>query len=224
MLLMNGTKMSKSDGNYVTPVQLFTGESKHLSKSYSPMVVRFFMLQAHYRSTLDLQDSALLAAEKGYTRLMEAYENLSKIDALDKTPSDTSLVEELKSGVAAIEAEMDDDFNVPKALARMFELVPKINGLVNGQIPLENVDKASIELLKESFATYLFDVFGLKGAAGADNGEADKLDGVMNLVIDLRQGARERKDWGTADKIRDSLGAVKIQVKDGKDGTSWSSN
>ena len=224
MLLMNGTKMSKSDGNYITPVQLFTGESEHITKSYSPMVVRFFMLQAHYRSTLDLQDSALMAAEKGYTRLMEAYENLSAINATDKMPDDTTLVDEIKAGVAAIGAEMDDDFNAPKALARMFELVPKINGLVNGQIPLELIDKSSVELLKEAFSTFLFDVFGLKGSAAASDGEADKLDGVMHLVIDLRQGARERKDWGTADKIRDTLGALKIQVKDGKDGTSWSSN
>jgi len=224
MLLMNGTKMSKSDGNYITPTQLFTGESEHITKAYSPMVVRFFMLQAHYRSTLDLQDSALMAAEKGYTRLMEAFENLSSINAAERTPDDTTLVEEIKSGVAAIEDEMDDDFNAPKALARMFELVPKINGLVNGQIPLETVDKASVELLIQAFSTFLFDVFGLQGSANASDGEADKLDGVMHLVIDLRQGARERKDWGTADKIRDSLGALKIQVKDGKDGTSWSSN
>jgi len=224
MLLMNGTKMSKSDGNYITPGQLFSGESEHISKSYSPMVVRFFMLQAHYRSTLDLQDSALMAAEKGYTRLMEAFENLSEINASNKVPADTSLIDEIKSGVSAIEDEMDDDFNAPKALARMFELVPKINGLVNGQIPIENIDSASIDLLKKSFSTFLFDVFGLKGAEVPGDTEADKLDGVMNLVIDLRQGARERKDWGTADKIRDSLGALKIQVKDGKDGTSWSSN
>lgn len=224
MLLMNGTKMSKSDGNYITPMQLFTGESEHITKAYSPMVVRFFMLQAHYRSTLDLQDSALLAAEKGYTRLMEAYENLSSIKASDKAPEDTAFIDEIKSGVAAIETEMDDDFNAPKALARMFELVPKINGLVNGQIPLQQVDKATIELIQEAFSTFLFDVFGLKGSAQTSDGEADKLDGVMHLVIDLRQGARERKDWGTADKIRDSLGALKIQVKDGKDGTSWTSN
>jgi cysteinyl-tRNA synthetase len=224
MLLMNGTKMSKSDGNFITPAQLFSGESEHITKAYSPMVVRFFMLQAHYRSTLDLQDSALMAAEKGYKRLMEAYENLSSIHAAKKTPDDTTFIDEIKSGIAAIEDEMDDDFNAPRALARMFELVPKINGLVNGQIPLENVDAESIELLKEAFSSFLFEVFGLKESVIANDGEADKLDGVMHLVIDLRQGARERKDWGTADKIRDSLGALKIQVKDGKDGTSWSSN
>jgi cysteinyl-tRNA synthetase len=222
MLLMNGGKMSKSEGNHITPTQLFTGESEHISKAYSPMVVRFFMLQAHYRSTLDLTDAALAAAEKGYQRLFEAYHNIDRIKAPSQVNADHSIVEELEKGMAAIEDEMDDDFNAPKALARMFELVPRINGLANGQLPADSVDSPTVNKLKETFRTFIFDVFGLKEPSEA-NGEGDsKLDGVMQLVLELRQGARERKDWGTADKIRDTLSALDIQVKDGKDGTTWS--
>ncbi|MDX1477839.1 MAG: cysteine--tRNA ligase [Saprospiraceae bacterium] len=222
MLLMNGAKMSKSEGNHITPQQLFSGDSDHISKAYSPVVVRFFMLQAHYRSTLDLTDDALSSAEKGYLRLMEGYENLDKITA-DRPAPDSELAEEINAGIAAITAEMDDDFNAPKALARMFEMVPKINGLAHGQIPPEEIDQATLDSLKATFKAYLFDVFGLTepGASSDDNG---KLDGVMQLVLKLRQAARENKDWATADQIRDTLSALNIQVKDGKDGTTWSAN
>ena len=224
MLLMNGTKMSKSEGNFITPTQLFTGDSEHITKAYSPMVVRFFMLQAHYRSTLDLTDAALAAAEKGYARLLEGFQNLKKLDASDTVPTDTSLIDELNKGIDAIGAEMDDDFNAPRALARMFELVSRINSLANGQLSMDLVDKGTITRLKEVFSSYIFDVFGLTediAGAGAQN---DTLDGVMQLVLELRQSARENKDWATADKIRDTLAELKIQVKDGKEGTSWSKN
>ena len=221
MLLMNGSKMSKSEDNHITPEQLFTGESSHLSKGYSPVVVRYFMLQAHYRSTLDLTDDALSSAEKGYQRLMEGYANLSRIAAGGDEQSPLSV--EFHEGIVAIEAEMDDDFNAPRALARMFELVPKINGLANGQISTDQVGTVAIEALESCFRTFLYDVFGLfdQEATGGDNG---KLDGVMQLVIKLRQAARERKDWATADQIRDALNELQIQVKDGKDGTNWSAN
>ena len=223
MLLMNGTKMSKSEGNFITPTQLFTGESEHISKAYSPMVVRFFMLQAHYRSTLDLTDTALQAAEKGYMRLLEGFRNLkglkSKHDELD-----TDLTKELRDGVDLIGAEMDDDFNAPRALARMFELVTKINALANGQLDVDQVDNATIKLLQDTFQTYILDVFGLTEDIAGDSADNGALDGVMQLIIELRQSARENKDWGTADKIRDALAELKIQVKDGKEGTTWSKN
>ena len=225
MLLMNGGKMSKSEGNHITPTQLFTGKSEHISKAYDPMVVRFFMLQAHYRSTLDLTNAALSAAEKGYQRLFEAFDNLAKINANPSTPSDTSLVDELKKGIQSIEDEMDDDFNVPKALARMFELVPRINSLANGQLDAHLIDQVTLDALTAAFASFMFDVFGLKPVgATSDNGKEDKLGGVMELILDLRQSARANKDWATADKIRDTLAALDIQVKDGKDGTTWSAN
>lgn len=225
MLLMNGGKMSKSEGNHITPEQLFSGESEHISKAYDPMVVRFFMLQAHYRSTLDLTDAALSAAEKGYQRLFEAYDNLSRIKAGDDSAADPALTQEILNGIAAIEAEMDDDFNVPKALARMFELVPKINSLANGQIEPTSISTSTVSELKSAFGKFMFDVFGLRPVgATSDNGQEETLDGVMNLILDLRQSARENKDWATADKIRDTLSALDIQVKDGKEGTTWSVN
>jgi cysteinyl-tRNA synthetase len=219
MLLMNGSKMAKSEGNYITPHQLFTGESEHISKGYSADALRFFMLQAHYRSTLDLTDDALSAAEKGLQRLMEAYENLLSLNAPEKA-SDDLLTKELREGIAAIETEMDDDFNVPRALARIFELAPKINGLKNGQIPIDQIDTATVEFMKEQLAKMLFDVFGLRRDAGEER-ETGRLDSVMKLVLELRQKAREEKDWKTADKIRDMLLDAQITVKDGKDGTTW---
>jgi cysteinyl-tRNA synthetase len=220
MLLMNGSKMAKSEGNFITPGQLFTGESEHISKAYNPEVVRFFMLQAHYRSTLDLTDDALGAAEKGLQRLMETYDNLMSIKAPD-TASEDELKTELLNGLAAIETEMDDDFNVPKALARMFELAPRINGLKNGQVDLAKVDMATITRMQEQFSRFLFDVFGLRKSEADAAGGHGRLEAVMKLVLDLRQKARQNKDWETADQIRDALTAAQITVKDGKDGTSW---
>jgi cysteinyl-tRNA synthetase len=220
MLLMNGSKMAKSEGNYITPHQLFTGESEHISKGYSADVLRFFMLQAHYRSTLDLTDDALSAAEKGHQRLMETYENLLALNA-PETASDGALVVELQDGTAAIEKEMDDDFNVPRALARIFEIAPKINGLKNGQIPIDQVDAATLKDLSNQWGKMLFDVFGLRRQTQSE-GAGDRLGSVMKLVLELRQKARESKDWPTADKIRDMLMEAQITVKDGKDGTTWS--
>ena len=219
MLLMNGSKMAKSEGNYITPTQLFTGDSEHISKAYSPEVVRFFMLQAHYRSTLDLTDDALSAAEKGLQRLMETYDNLLKLQAPEKAESD-QLSKEMLEAANAIEAEMDDDFNVPRALARMFELAPKINALKNGQLPMNQVDAVTITAIQAKFKSVIHDVFGLRGE-GESEADQERLDGVMKLVLELRQQARANKDWATADKIRDMLADVNITVKDGKDGSSW---
>lgn len=220
MLLMNGSKMAKSEGNFITPHQLFTGESEHISKAYNPEVVRFFMLQAHYRSTLDLTDDALGAAEKGLQRLMEANENLQSLKAPEKPVNDT-LINELTTGIAAMDEEMDDDFNVPRTLARIFELAPKINSLKNGQLDINLVDTKTVAELQSHLGKFIHDVFGLRKASGAGD-QNGRLDGVMQLVLELRQKARENKDWATADRIRDALAAAKITVKDGKEGTQWS--
>ena len=220
MLLMNGRKMSKSDGNTITPEELFTGESPHVSKGYSPMVVKFFMLQSHYRSTLDLTDEALAAAEKGFRRLMEANDTLQSLNHPGGN-TDGELDNEIQEGVQRIHDEMNDDFNTPKALARMFELVPKINSLKDGKIAWTSISVEKWELLRKTFSDFIFDVFGLLDEA---EGESGVLDGVMQLVIDLRQDAREKKDWNTSDKIRDTLQELEIQLKDGKEGTSWSKN
>lgn len=222
MLLMNGRKMSKSDGNTITPFQLFTGESEHVSKGYSPMVVRFFMLQSHYRSTLDLTDTALQAAEKGYKRLMEAWNILSELSGGAGAPVATELEKEVAEAMEAVHAEMSDDFNTAKVLARLFELVPKINSLKAGHLSLNDISATTLAQLKATFQAFLFDIFGLKdetsGAAAADNNILDQL---MKLIIEMRHDARARKDWATSDKIRDTLAEVNIQLKDSKEGTDW---
>ncbi|WP_273447934.1 cysteine--tRNA ligase [Neolewinella agarilytica] len=220
MLLMNGRKMSKSDGNTITPQQLFTGESPHVTDSYSPMVLRFFMLQTHYRSTMDLTDDALQAAKKGYSRLMEAWANLQGLEGKGGAQNGT-VGKELETILADAYGEMDDDFNTPKALAKVFELVSRINALKGGQLSLNEVSPATMTAVKSSLKTLLFDVFGLK-EEGADAGaEGETLSKVMDLVLDLRAQARAEKNWGMSDKMRDGLKDAGIVVKDGKDGTEW---
>ena len=215
MLLLNGKKMSKSDGNTISPTELFTGQSQHVSKGYSPMVVRFFMMQSHYRSPNDLTDDALQAAEKGFKRLMEANKTLSSLTSSSVSGSLDNKIEETLLGIFE---DMDDDFNTPKALARTFELVTIINSLKEGQITASEVSASVLDKIKSTFKTIIFDVLGLKDESENNVGP---MDGLMELVIELRQLARTNKDWSTSDKIRDSLNEINIQIKDGKDGTSW---
>ncbi len=220
MLLMNGKKMSKSDGNTISPEELFSGDSPHVSKGYDPMVVKFFMLQTHYSSTLDLSDDALQAAEKGFKKLMDAYKHLQNLDEATATGS-TDLDLEINKGIQAAYAAMDDDFSTPKALAQLFELTTKINSLKDGHIKLNELSPEVLDNLKKTMKVFIFDIFGLTNIE--DTGSRH-LNGVMELIIDLRQSARVNKDWVTADKIRDTLQALNIQLKDGAEGTSWTIN
>ncbi len=218
MLLLNGKKMSKSDGNTVAPAELFSGNSPHLSKGYSPMVVRFFMLQSHYRSTLDLTDDALQAAEKGYRRLMEGYKTLLELQAVENANAG-ELDREINTLIDTAFEDMNDDFNTPKAMADLFELVTKINALKGGQLNLADVLATTLDRLKKTFNDLIFNVFGLLNEeAGGNNGIVD---GLMQLIIEMRTDARTRKDWATSDKVRDALKALDIQLKDSKEGTSW---
>jgi cysteinyl-tRNA synthetase len=229
MLLMNGRKMSKSDGNTITPQQLFTGDSPHVTDSFSPMNLRFFMLQTHYRSQMDLTDEALQAAKKGYARLMEAWANLQKLEGQGGAQNGT-IGKELEAGLADAFAEMDDDFNTPKALAKVFEMVSRINALKGGQLSLKEVGKDTLDAFKKGLRILLFDIFGLqeKGAAAGNalglskRAEGETLSKVMALVLDLREQARAEKNWGMSDKLRDALNDAGIVVKDGKDGAEWS--
>jgi cysteinyl-tRNA synthetase len=218
MLLLNGRKMSKSDGNTITPVQLFTGESEHITKAYTPMAIRFFMLQAHYRSTLDITDDGLQAAEKGYKRLMETRKILQSL--VGKSAVATDLDKEVTDLMNAAYEDMSDDFNAPKALGRLFELSSKINAFKGGQLDLGQIRGGVLLDLKKMFDDFIINIFGLQDeTATSENGAA--LEGVMNLVIDLRAQARTNKDWGTSDKIRDGLKVAGIQLKDAKEGTTW---
>ncbi len=218
MLLMNGKKMSKSDGNTITPEDLMSGNSPHVSQGYDPMVIRFFMLQTHYASTLDISDDALKAAEKGYKRLMQANQVLSK---LDTSGAGNAEDEEILTLIDETLVDMCDDFNAPKALSRLFELVPKINSYKEGHLDVNQLSKETLAKLKALFNEFIFDVFGLKDISSGGSESANVVNGLMELITDLRQDARANKDWGTSDKIRDKLTSLEIQLKDGKDGTSW---
>lgn len=221
MLLLNGRKMAKSDGNFITPEQLFTGDSPHVTKGYTPMAIRFFMLQSHYRSTLDLSDSALLAAEKGYARLMESYNKLEQLQPATGS-GNSPLDKEIREQLDLAWSDMDDDFNTPKALARLFEIVPKINSLSGGLLPMSDISEDTLELLKAQFKSFIFEIFALQDESQS-HAEVDTvvMNGIMELVLDIRQQARKNKDWAMSDKIRDALSSIGIQIKDGKEGATW---
>ncbi len=219
MLLLNGRKMSKSEGNTISPEELFTGNSVHITKAYTPMALKFFMLQAHYRSPLDITDEALQGAEKGYKRLMEAYRSVDKVTAgmlENNGPKDNEILILISQSYQ----QMNDDFNVPNALASIFELASIINSVKDGHI---NAELYSVDTWKELVShlkIFIEGIFGLKDESSAD--QEGTIDGLMRLVIDLRKDIRDRKDWIFADKIRNTLQELGIQLKDGKEGTQWS--
>jgi cysteinyl-tRNA synthetase len=220
MLILNGAKMSKSDGNTVTPDELLEGTSPLFSKSYNSAILRFFMMQSHYRSTLDLTDRGLLAAEKGYYRMMETMRYLDTIHST--TNEQQKLDEEIETLISTLYKHMDDDFNTPRTLATLFDMVSVFAKLKNGQISSDQVSIAVLEKAKSTFTSFITDVLGLWDVSGnrKEAGE-NTVDGLMELVIDIRQDSRENKNWAMADLIRDKLNALNIELKDGKDGTLW---
>ena len=221
MLTVNGTRMSKSLGNGFLPEELFTGNHPLLEKAYAPMTVRFFMLQTHYRSTLDFSNEALQASEKGLKRLWDAYELLQKMTVTNgQAASDAELDAKVVNLIAGFDESMNDDFNTAKVLANMFELVPVINSIKDGLIKTDAIAAATLLLLQQKFKAYLEDVFGLQNVSANDNAA---LSGVMELLIEIRKEAKTKKDFATSDKIRNQLATLGISVKDEKDGgVSWS--
>jgi len=211
MLTLNGKKMSKSTGNHLLPNEIFSGQNKLLSKAYSPAVVRFFMLQANYRNMLDLSEEALMAAEKGYKKLMEAVKTLDTLPESEKSSFD------VKALIAGFYDAMNDDFNTPVLIANLFEAVRLINSVNDGKEKITQEDKESLQKALKSFA---FDVLGLhKTEQEAANNQA--FDKTVQLLINLRNQARADKNWALSDKIRDELAKFGIQLKDGKDGTTY---
>ncbi|MNK29200.1 Cysteine--tRNA ligase [compost metagenome] len=210
MLTVNGARMSKSAGNGFLPGELFTGNHPLLNRGYSPMAVRFFMLQAHYRSTLDFSNEALDAADKGYKRLMTAISLLDKLK-VSKGADSFNLAEIRRKCYAA----MDDDFNSPVLIAELFEIVRIINSIYDGKA---KVTAEGLEGLKLFMKEFVEDILGLRND---QNSASDDIDDVMNLVIKLRNEAKANKDFVTSDRIRDELNSIGIQLKDSKEGTLW---
>ncbi len=218
MLTVNNVRMSKNAGNGFLPGELFTGDHPLLEKGYSPMAVRFFMMQTHYRSTLDFSNEALQASEKGYARLIAAIKTLEN---LKPTTSTTSDIEALQK--ACYDA-MNEDFNAPILVAQLFKGSRIINSVNDGK---ETITADDLALLKRTMHVFVFDVLGLGGLVGGpdsyrDNqGQDDKLSSTMDLLLDMRQKAKDRKDFATSDEIRNKLEALGFVIKDGKDGVSW---
>ena len=213
MITINGQKMGKSLGNFITLRDFFDGKHPSLDRAYNPMTIRFFILQAHYRSTLDFSNEALQAAEKGLKRLLLAYETLQQLPAAEQSSVDVTPYHD-----KCFQA-MNDDFNSPVAIAQLFDLVRIINSVNDKKDSLTTDD---LNLLQSLFDTLLIDILGLKGDNTAEGVNKQELvEGLMSLVIDMRQQFRQQKDWGSSDTIRNKLEALKIRVKDGKEGVSW---
>lgn len=221
MITINGKKMGKSYNNVIKLTELFSGNHPLLEQAYHPMVIRFNILQTHYRSTLDFSNAALQASEKAFRRLWEAYEALQGLESSTKLAADEELDKKVVDFCQSCAQDMNDDFNTAKVLANLFELAPIINSIKGGQIVPNALSKETLELMKSTFQTYLVDIFGMKAMTAEANN--DKLSAAMQLIIEIRKEARLRKDFATSDKIRDDLAQAGIQIKDGKDGeTTWS--
>jgi cysteinyl-tRNA synthetase len=220
MITINGKKMGKSYNNVIKLTEMFSGDHPMLEKAYSPMTIRFFILQTHYRSTLDFSNDALQAAEKGLKRLMEAYEQLLAASyELREKASDEMLDSKVRKLLNEFDEFMNDDFSTAKILANMFELVHVINSLKDKSIPYDALSAETFQLLQTKMKIYVEDILGLKHES---SGESEKLKSVMQVLIDLRKEARTKKDWMTSDKIRNRLAEIGIQLKDDKDGNvSW---
>ena len=214
MLTLNGKKMSKSTGNNILPSEIYTGGSPFLSKAFSPSVARFFMLQAHYRSNLDFTNDAILAAEKGFNRLMEAMDSLKDLSSFNTSNNSTFAIFDWKQ--SCYDA-MNDDFNTPILIAQLFEGVKFINLLKDGKASLTTYDLAQFTSTMNAF---VFDVLGLEDEKATSNNN-DKLEDVINMLINMRKQARDNKDFTMSDHIRDQLLAIGIQLKDGKEGTTF---
>jgi len=217
MITINGRKMGKSYNNVIRLTELFSGDNPVLQKAYSPMTIRFFILQTHYRSTLDFSNEALQAAERGLRRLWEAYEFLKNLSTaeLKKEAADKELEARSSKLLAELEDFMNDDFSTAKVLANLFELVPVINSIKDKHISADALGADALNQLKEKFKVYLEDILGFKAETGGDD---DKLKGVMELLIEMRKEARARKDYASSDKIRNQLLQLGIALKDEKDG------
>jgi cysteinyl-tRNA synthetase len=210
MITINGRKMGKSYNNTITLREMFFGGHELLERPYPAMTVRFFILQTQYRSTLDFSNEALQAAEKGLQRLLNAYESINNIKAANQSTADLKAIHQ-----NCLNA-MNDDFNTAIVIAQLFELTRIVNSSAAGT---ESLTASDIAAARETFDTFLFGILGIKKEEKNNSGD---MEGLMDLILDIRAQAKSNKDFATSDKIRDELGKLGISIKDGKDGATWS--
>ena len=213
MITIEGKKMGKSYGNFITLEELFTGKHNILVQPYSPMTIRFFILQAHYRSTLDFSNDALQAAEKGLKRIMQAAKDVKSLQV--KGGSEDN--KEIRKIYDDVFTAICDDINTPIALSHLFDAVRIINQVKDGQSAINANDKA---LLDELFLKFIPDVLGLVDES-AGNGSEELVGGLVEMILEVRKVAKSNKDFATSDLIRDKLKALGVQIKDTKDGVEW---
>jgi cysteinyl-tRNA synthetase len=219
MITINGTKMGKSLGNFITLEEFFTGSHKLLTQAYSPMTIRFFILQAQYRSTVDFSNEALQASEKGLTRLMDAVSALDRITPVD-SPKDASsqVSEEVKALRQKCYEAMDDDLNSPMVIAHLFDGTKLINNIIAGN---ETISSEDLKSLKETFHLFCFDILGLKEESASNKDREVAFGKVVDMLLEERLRAKNNKDWATSDKIRNELTTLGFEIKDTKDGSEW---
>ncbi len=215
MITVNGQKMGKSLGNFITLDEFFTGGHSMLAQAYSPMTIRFFILQAHYRSTVDFSNEALQASEKGLSRLMDAYNHLNKLQSSAGSSID------IKGIRAKCYDAMNDDLNSPIVISHLFDAARMINTVKDGKETLSTDD---IKELQEVFRIFLFDILGMKDEASAGDSNYEAFGKAVDLLLSIRQEAKANKDWATSDKIRNELTAMGFEIKDTKDGAEWKLN
>ena len=216
MVTVNGQKMGKSLGNFINLEEFFTGNHPLLTQAYSPMTIRFFILQAHYRSTVDFSNEALQASEKGLSRLLEAYANISRLEA--KSDSYSGYIKKLEDRCYVA---MNDDLNTPVVISDLFEAARIINSSLSG---LRDLSQKDIDDLQQIFDVFLFDLLGIKDEVKDNNAGYESFSKAIDMLLSLRMQAKQNKDWATSDKIRDELTALGFEIKDTKDGFEWKLN
>ncbi|BES62426.1 cysteine--tRNA ligase [Dysgonomonas capnocytophagoides] len=212
MITIGGQKMGKSLGNFITLDEFFTGSHKMLEQAYSPMTIRFFILQAHYRSTVDFSNEALQASEKGLTRLLDAYGRINKIQVAEISSADVPSIRQ-----KCYDA-LNDDLNSAMVISNLFETATLINSAIGGTVSLTKED---VEEIKDIFDTFLFGILGIKNESTSNGSGQESFSKAMDLLLEIRSEAKAKKDWSTSDKIRDELTKIGFDIKDGKDGSEW---